>query len=119
MSRSENPYGDRDDHWTRRRRGPRPLTAALESLRSGALPPTLLARVQEQWPQAAGTQIAAEATPVAESNGRVTISCSSSVWASELTMMSAALLDRLNGCLSDGPQVAALSFVTGPRPGAA
>jgi predicted nucleic acid-binding Zn ribbon protein len=82
-----------------RRRGPRPLSAALEALGHQATPPTLLARVQAAWPEAVGTAIAAEAQPVAERAGTVTVACRSAVWASELELLAPELLERLNGAL--------------------
>lgn len=113
---ADNPYGDSHGdrrHSRQRRRAPRPLTEALADLQGGVVPPTLLARVQEQWAAAAGAQIAAEATPVTEANGQITISCSSSVWASELTMMAPALLERLNERLGSEARAQALRFVAG------
>jgi predicted nucleic acid-binding Zn ribbon protein len=75
---------------------PRGLEQALRTVRNRAAPPTLLAAVQTAWPEAAGAAIAAEADPVAERDGVVSVSCRSAVWAEELDLMSAQLLDRLN-----------------------
>ena len=113
MAVNDNPYGDQPGHSRKRRSAPRSLSDALDGLQGNVIPPTLLARVQEQWATAAGAQVAAQARPVAESNGQVTISCSSSVWSAELNMMASALLARLNECLSKGPQVVSLRFVAG------
>lgn len=82
-----------------RRRGPRPLSAALEQLGHQTAPPTLLARIQSAWPETVGAAIAAEARPVAERAGTVTVACRSAAWASELELLAPDLLDRLNAAL--------------------
>jgi predicted nucleic acid-binding Zn ribbon protein len=84
-----------------RRSGPRPLSAALAALGHEATPQTLLARVQAAWPAAVGAAIAAEAQPVAERAGTVTVTCRSATWASELELLAPDLLERLNGALGD------------------
>jgi predicted nucleic acid-binding Zn ribbon protein len=86
------------------RAGPRPLSAALEDLRDRLAPATPLARVQRAWPQAAGPVIAAEATPVAERAGVVTVACRSAVWAQELDLLGPEIVERLNSAL-EGPLV--------------
>ncbi|MGH2979970.1 MAG: DciA family protein, partial [Solirubrobacterales bacterium] len=68
----------------------------LPLVRSRLAPVTLLADVQSRWAQVAGHEIAREAQPVSERAGVVTVRCSSAVWASELSMMSARLLELLN-----------------------
>jgi predicted nucleic acid-binding Zn ribbon protein len=84
-----------------RRRGPRPLSAALEQLGHQAAPQTLLARVQAAWGDVVGTAIAAEAQPIAERAGTVTVACRSAAWASELELLASDLLQRLNDALAD------------------
>lgn len=84
------------------RRQPRPVAAALGPLRDAWTPATLLAEVQAVWSEAVGPAIAAEASPVAERGGVVTVSCSSAVWAQELDLLSATVLEALNGRLSGG-----------------
>jgi len=83
------------------RRSPRTLGAALRQARAGAEPKTLLAAAQSAWPTAAGIRIAAEAEPVAERDGVVTIACRSATWAQELDLLQKELLERLNGALSE------------------
>jgi predicted nucleic acid-binding Zn ribbon protein len=103
-----------------RRAAPRPIARALEGFGGSLAPPTLLARVQARWVDAAGEAVAREAEPVAEREGTVTVRCSSSVWASELQLLSEDLLGRLNSRLAaagERPAVKALRFVTGGRPG--
>ena len=85
-----------------RRSAPRPLSAALTGVIADAAPATLLARVQACWPAVAGRAIAAEAEPVSESGGTLTIACRSAVWAHELQLLSEDLLGRLNEALGGG-----------------
>lgn len=84
-----------------RRRGPRPLSAALEQLGHEAAPQTLLARVQAAWGEVVGPAIAAEAQPVGERDGTVTVACRSAAWASELELLAPDLLESLNAALDD------------------
>jgi predicted nucleic acid-binding Zn ribbon protein len=82
-----------------RRRAPRPLSAALEAIGHESAPPTVLARVQAAWADAVGAAIAAEAQPVAERAGTLTVTCRSAAWASELELLAPDLLERLNEAL--------------------
>ena len=92
-------------------RRPRPLAEVLPALRSRLAPVTLLADVQTRWAEVAGEAVAREAQPVSERAGVVTVRCSSAVWASELSMMSARLLERLNHDRPAGaPDVVELRF---------
>ncbi len=84
-----------------RRARPREVGSALGALKSRTAPPTPLAAVQLHWPDVAGAAIAAEATPVAEREGVVTVACRSAVWAQELDLMGPELLRRLNDRLDD------------------
>jgi predicted nucleic acid-binding Zn ribbon protein len=95
------------------RRAPRRLTLALEDVRDGLAPDTLLAEVQRAWRDAVGPTIALEARPTRERGGVVTVSCSSSVWAQELDLMSPAIAERLNQRLAAG-RVARLRCVALP-----
>ena len=85
-----------------RRRAPRPLSAALEQLGHEAAPQTVLARVQAVWMDTVGEAIAAEAQPVSEHAGTLTVTCRSATWASELELLAPDLLEKLNGALG-GP----------------
>jgi predicted nucleic acid-binding Zn ribbon protein len=82
------------------RRGPRPLATALGEARREAQPVSLLAGVQGAWASVAGAGVAAEAEPVAERDGVVTVACRSATWAQELDLLSPELLSRLNAALS-------------------
>ncbi|MDQ3319870.1 MAG: DUF721 domain-containing protein [Actinomycetota bacterium] len=103
-----------------RRPAPRGLDSALAGLLSQLRPATTLAQVQEAWPRAVGSGLSAEAEPVSERRGTVTVSCDSSVWAQELQMLSTELLASLNGAMGGGdgaPPVESLRFVAAGHPG--
>ncbi len=103
-----------------RRLAPRPLALALERSRRELAPLTTLARVQEAWSEVAGPAVAAESAPVSERGGVITVACSSAVWAQELDLLGADLLERTRAALGapDGPPaVARLRFVVGGRGG--
>ena len=104
-----------------RRLGPRPLAVALAEVAPAVAPQTLLARVQSAWPEAAGAAMAASATPVAEREGVVTVSCESAVWAQELELLAGDLLARLNAALGsrDAQPLSRLRFVVGSAPNSA
>ena len=81
------------------RRAPRPVATAIEALTARLAPATLLAEVQRVWEQAAGAAIAAEAHPVSEREGTLTLRCSSAVWMQEIDLMGPALVARINAAL--------------------
>jgi predicted nucleic acid-binding Zn ribbon protein len=91
------------------RRVPRRAGFALREVLAGNAPKTLLASVQAVWAEACGTVIAAEAMPVAEREGTITVACRSSTWAAELDLMQEELVRRLNGVLGE-ERVAGLRF---------
>lgn len=79
------------------------------------MPASTLARVRRAWPAVAGARVAAEAEPVSERDGTVTVACRSAVWAQELELLSADLGRRLEEALQSGdepPVVRRLRFVT-------
>ena len=79
-----------------RRRGPRPVGLALDSLTAEIAPATLLAEVQRAWPQVAGERFARAAEPVGERDGVITVACESAVWAQELDLLSERVITALN-----------------------
>jgi predicted nucleic acid-binding Zn ribbon protein len=78
-----------------RRRTPRQASTAIRAARDRAAPRTALAAVQATWAETVGEQLAAVATPVSERSGTLTIECADTVWAQELDLMQAQLLERL------------------------
>ena len=102
-----------------RRSAPRPVAAALGELRRETEPATVLARVQACWAQTVGPAIAAEAAPIAERGGTLTVACRSAVWAQELQLRNRDLVGRLNEALGgteSGP-LADLRVSGGRHPG--
>jgi len=83
----------------RNRRVPRRAGGAVAALVEGLAPASGLAALQRIWPDAVGEVVAAQAHPSAERAGVVTVTCSSSVWAQELTLMGPDLAERLNAAL--------------------
>jgi predicted nucleic acid-binding Zn ribbon protein len=65
-------------------------------------PDTLLASVQRLWPSTVGETIAQAAQPTAERSGVLTVSCNAAVWAQELDLMGATILEQLNQALPSG-----------------
>jgi predicted nucleic acid-binding Zn ribbon protein len=91
-------------------RQPRRIADALPAVQRRAAPQTPLAAVQLAWPAAVGERIAKVAEPVAERGGRVTVACTSAVWAQELDLMQAQILVGLAEAMETPP--AALKFTT-------
>jgi predicted nucleic acid-binding Zn ribbon protein len=92
-----------------RRRAPRPAAGALRAALERAAPRTPLAAVQAAWAEAVGERLAAAAQPVSERDGVVVVECSDAVWAEELDLMQAQLLERLSERL-EAPPPRALRF---------
>ena len=84
-----------------RRRAPRPAATALRAALDRAAPKTPLAALQSAWAEAVGEQIAAVTSPVSERGGEATVGCTDSVWAQELDLMQAQLLERLRDRLGE------------------
>jgi predicted nucleic acid-binding Zn ribbon protein len=82
---------------------PRRLSGALRAAREQAAPRTPLAAVQSRWREVAGETIAAEAEPVSEREGVVTIACRSATWAQELDLLQDEILRRLCQALPEYP----------------
>lgn len=81
---------------------PKRLGSSLAKVVAAQAPATLLAEVQMAWPEVCGAQIAANAEPVKERDGVVTIACASGPWSQELEMMGDTLLERLSSALGEG-----------------
>ena len=100
------------------RRTPRAVSHALRAAVAPIAPATPLAAVQGVWEDAVGAKIAAEATPVAERDGVVTVACRSATWAHELDLLSERMLERVGERLPEGISVARLRFsANGEHPG--
>jgi predicted nucleic acid-binding Zn ribbon protein len=79
-----------------RRTAPRTLATALNTLTGAVAPASTLARVHEIWAGTVGEAIATEATPTAERQGVLTVTCAAAVWAQELDLMADELIAGLN-----------------------
>ena len=80
---------------------PRPAGDAIRAAREQAAPKTRLAAVQAAWVGAVGEGLAAQATPVSERGGEVTVECADAVWAQELDLMQGQLLESLKEQLGE------------------
>jgi predicted nucleic acid-binding Zn ribbon protein len=77
------------------------VSFAVESLASAVAPATPLARIQGAWPAAVGELVAANATPLRERAGVLTVYCPQSVWAQEVALMAADYVAAINRELGD------------------
>lgn len=82
-----------------RRRTPRPLSAAVDSLIGRLAPPGTLAAVQTVWDQAVGEVVAEHARPVGERDGVLRVACDEAVWAHELELLGPDLVRQVNAAL--------------------
>jgi predicted nucleic acid-binding Zn ribbon protein len=99
------------------RRQPRRLAAAVQAAAEPLAPATLLGAVQSAWAGAVGERVAAEATPVAERDGVVTVACRTAAWAQELDLLAGEVTSKLRSELPAGADLRALRFTateTGP-----
>jgi predicted nucleic acid-binding Zn ribbon protein len=79
-----------------RRRAPRPVGEALGALLARLAPASTLAAVQDVWAGSVGEVVAAQAAPIGERDGVLTVACTEAVWAHELELMGPELVERLN-----------------------
>jgi predicted nucleic acid-binding Zn ribbon protein len=93
-----------------RRRSPRPISVAIETLTGELAPPSALVKAQTIWAQAVGPEIAGHCEPSFEREGTLTVACDSSVWAAELEMRSGDLLRNINAALRPTEAFASLRF---------
>ena len=63
----------------------------------------------------AGATVAAEAVPVAERDGLVTVACRSATWAQELDLLQLDLIERLNAAVSEADPEGPSAAVSGLR----
>jgi predicted nucleic acid-binding Zn ribbon protein len=87
------------------RRSPRLLSVALEGAERRWAPATQLAAIQSAWPRAVGPSVVEQASPCAHRAGVLTVSCSSAVWAQELSLSSDLILQRLSELVPGVPLV--------------
>jgi predicted nucleic acid-binding Zn ribbon protein len=100
----------------RGRRQPRKLGEALTAAVEPMAPATLLGAVQSAWAGAVGERVAAEATPVSERDGVVTVACRSAAWAQELDLLAGEIVSKLRAELPETTDLQALRFTTAEAP---
>ena len=83
----------------RRRRAPRPRRRVDRGARRGAGARQRPGGAAAGLAPGRGGGLAAQAHPASERDGIVTVTCASSVWAQELTLMAPDLAARLNAAL--------------------
>jgi predicted nucleic acid-binding Zn ribbon protein len=84
-----------------RRRAPRPVAMAVESLARSVAPATPLARIQNVWTDAVGEYVAVHAEPLRERAGVLTVYCRESVWAQEVALMAPEYVAAINRVLGE------------------
>jgi predicted nucleic acid-binding Zn ribbon protein len=85
-------------------RDPQPLGAAIEGLidAQGWREPAAVASVFGRWAQIVGTDLAAHTRPDSLADGELTVTADSTAWATQLRLLAAQLVSRLNAELGDG-----------------
>ena len=96
-------------------RRPRTIGSALRGVIAPLAPKTPLARVQAAWADAVGERVAAEAAPVAERDGIVTVACRSASWAEQLDLLASETLEKVRERVPEGT-VRELRFRVGSEP---
>ncbi len=92
------------------RRNPRPLADALPAAAAPLGPATLLGAVQAAWAAAVGERLAAQASPVSERDGVVTVACRSATWAHELDLLGTQVLEKVRSELPESDDLRGLRF---------
>jgi predicted nucleic acid-binding Zn ribbon protein len=88
----------------------------MRSFVGGLAPQSGLAGIQAVWEAAVGKGVAAHATPTAERDGVITVTCEAAVWAQELDLMGPELVARINAALG-AERVRALRCTAAPARG--
>jgi predicted nucleic acid-binding Zn ribbon protein len=87
-----------------RRADPQPLAGAINSLLAaeGWGLAAATGSVFGRWAQIVGTDLAAHTTPESLSDGELTVTADSTAWATQVRLLAAQLVRRLNSELGDG-----------------
>ena len=91
------------------------MAGAVEALARRLEPTTPLAAVQRHWEEVVGPAVAAEAQPVSERGGVVTVACRSAVWAQELELLAPGVVAGLNERLGGARVTSLRCTATGAR----
>ncbi len=81
------------------RRAPRPVGETLGNLLTRLAPASTLGAVQGVWADVVGEVVAAQAAPIGERGGVLTVACAEAVWAHELELMGPELVAAINAAL--------------------
>lgn len=95
---------------------PKALGDSIKALRRETQPATLLAAVQACWRDALGAEIAAQAQPLREREGTITVECRAATWAQELDLLQDELVEKLNTALGEA-RIRRLRMVVGDNLG--
>jgi predicted nucleic acid-binding Zn ribbon protein len=87
-----------------RRDDPQPLAAAVDGLigEQGWTAAAATGSVFSRWAQIVGPELAAHTTPETLSDGELSVAADSTAWATQLRLLAAQLIRRLNAELGDG-----------------
>lgn len=96
-----------------RRGNERKISGAISRLAAEIAPTDPLAQIAAQWPSVVGDAISRESKPESISASTLTISCSSSVWAQELELLSRSIIKSLGEQLPQVPIDKLRCVVTG------
>ena len=84
------------------KRDPLHISEVLKRFRANVHPKSRIAEVQNVWPMVVGKLLAGKCSPVSERGGSIKVDCESSTWASEVSMMSNEIVEKLNSHLESG-----------------
>ena len=103
----------------RQREDPQPLSAAIDGLLAaeGWALAAATGSVFGRWAQIVGADLAAHTTPEALTEGELTVTADSTAWATQVRLLAAQLVRRVNAELGDGTvlRVRVRGPVTGTR----
>jgi predicted nucleic acid-binding Zn ribbon protein len=85
-------------------RDPQPIASAVDDLvgERGWKQPLAVGGVEGRWPQIVGPELAAHCAPEEFEAGRLTVRTDSTAWATQVRLLAATLLARLNDDLGAG-----------------
>ncbi len=78
------------------------ISEVLSRFRADVHPKSRIAEVQNIWSTVVGSLLADKCSPVSERGGTIRVDCESSTWASEVSMMSTEIVEKLNSHLESG-----------------
>lgn len=79
-----------------RRRAPRSINTSIEKLVQQVRPNSALTNVQAVWEEIVGPQIHSVTKLIRVRNGELLVQCESSLWANEISLLSAQIILKIN-----------------------